>query len=159
MPTKLSSDDLYRCCDPGTFTFQTTEDLVVSGNTIGQEKALRSIDFGLSLASKGFNLFALGEGGTGKKRTVMSLVSERAATETVPADWCYVYNFKDPDVPLAVSLPPGRAVVFKRDMEELIKVLKVEIPKAFESKEYEKQRSRIIEEFQQRQKDLFTRLE
>src|SRR5512139_760129 len=89
----------------------------------------------------------------------MSMVRERAAAEKVPDDWCYVYNFKDPDVPLAISLEPGRAMIFRRDMEELIKVLRVEIPKAFESKEYEKQRSRIIEEFQQRQKDLFTQLE
>lgn len=159
MPTKLSPDELYQCCEPGFFTFRTTEDIVVSENTIGQEKALKSIDFGLSLTNKGFNLFALGEGGTGKTRAVMSLVRERAAAEKVPDDWCYVYNFKDPDVPSAISLEPGRAMIFRRDMDELIKVLRVEIPKAFESKEYEKQRSRIIEEFQQRQKDLFTKLE
>ena len=44
-------------------------------------------------------------------------------------------------------------------MEELINSLKVEFPKVFESKEYEKQKGRILEEFQKRQKELFVSLE
>jgi len=159
MLVKLSPEDLYKCCDTSFFTFSTTEEIADFGGTIGQEKALRSIDFGLNLSSRGFNIFALGEMGTGKMRTVKAILNEKALKEKVPDDWCYVYNFKDPDVPMAVSFEPGKGMIFKKEMDELVKILRAEIPRAFESKEYEKQKSRIIEDFQQKQKDLFTKLD
>ena len=151
----LRPDELYKCCDVVPFDFGAKEEL----GTIGQEKALQALDFGLSLTSKGFNIFAMGEEGTGKMRTVRALLQERAEHEEVPPDWCYVHNFKNPDYPLAISLEPGRGVIFQNDMSGLIKVLREEIPKSFDSKEYGKQRGNIMEEFQQKQKDLFAVLE
>jgi lon-related putative ATP-dependent protease len=159
MPEKLSPHELYRICDPDIFSFKTTDDLPDFKETIGQERALHALDFGLSLESTGFNIFILGEHGTGKMTTVRSFLYQKAMSEPVPGDWCYVYNFKDPDVPLTISLDPGKASVFQKDMDEVIKILKVEIPKVFESKEYEKQKNKIIEEAQRKQKELFTSLE
>ncbi len=159
MVKSLTVDDLYRRCDTDLFSFKTTDELPPFEGTIGQDRALSAIDFGLSLESKGFNIYVLGESGTGKTSTIRALLSKKAGEEPVPPDWCYVYNFKDPDSPLAVSLDPGRGIEFQKDMSELISTLKVEIPKVFESKEYDKQRGRIFEEFQKRQKELFSSLE
>jgi lon-related putative ATP-dependent protease len=159
MPKSLSIDELYKCCDPNMFTFNTTDELPELAETIGQERALSAIDFGLNLDDNGFNIFILGENGTGKTTTIKSLLKKKAAEEPVPQDWCYVYNFEEPDIPLAISMAPGRASVFHGDMEELIKVLKVEIPKVFESKEYEKQKNKILEAFQSKQKEMFSGLE
>lgn len=159
MPEKLNADALFKFCDPEIFTFDTTNDLPESKETIGQERALHAIDFGLSLCSGGFNIFILGEHGTGKMTTVRSFLSQKALAEPVPKDWCYVYSFKDPDVPIAVSLDPGKAAVFQKDMDEVIKILKIEIPKVFESKEYERQRNRIVEEAQKKEKEIFTGVE
>jgi lon-related putative ATP-dependent protease len=91
--------------------------------------------------------------------TIMAALKEKAAKETVPQDWCYVYNFKDPDTSTSLSLDPGHGVIFQKEMEDLIKTLRVEIPKAFESKEYEMQKGRITEEFQQKQSEYFSRLD
>ncbi|MEW6586907.1 MAG: ATP-binding protein [Nitrospirota bacterium] len=159
MVEPLSVDELYRFCDPETFTFNTTDDLPEFKETIGQERAIHALDFGLSLESTGFNIFILGEHGTGKMTTLKSFLAQKALSEPVPTDWCYVYNFKDPDAPIAVSLNPGDGVVFQKDVDEVIKILKVEIPKIFESKEYEKQKNRIVEESQKQQKELFAGLE
>jgi lon-related putative ATP-dependent protease len=159
MTVKLGPDDLYKTCDPEQFTFATTDDVATQIGIIGQEKALRSLDFGLDIDAKGFNIFALGETGTGKMTTITAMLKEKAENETVPPDWCYVYNFKDPDIPTAVSLEPGRGRVLRKDMEELIKALRADIPKAFESKEYEKQKNQIVEEFQRKQSELFSKLE
>lgn len=158
-PKPLGSEELYSCCDPGLFKFSTTDELPELTETIGQVRALNAIDFGLNLDSKGFNIYVLGENGTGKSTTIKAILNKKAAEEPVPTDWCYVYNFKEPDIPLAISMEPGRASVFHKDMEELIKILRVEIPKIFESKEYEKQKNQILEEFQQKQKQMFSGLE
>jgi lon-related putative ATP-dependent protease len=159
MPKPLGSDELYSCCEPTLFTFETTDDLPELKETIGQERALSAIDFGLTLESKGYNIYILGQNGTGRATSIKSILTEKAAAEPVPSDWCYVYNFENPDIPLAISMPPGQAIIFHKDMEELIKILKVEIPKVFESKEYEKQKNKILEGFQAKQKELFAKLE
>ena len=159
MTMKLGPDDLRKSCNPDQFDFATTEDITTPIGTIGQEKALRSLDFGLDIDAKGFNIFALGETGTGKMSTVMTMLKEKAAAEQVPPDWCYAYNFKNPDLPIAISIEPGKGRVFRKDMDDLIKTLKTDIPKAFESKEYEKQKNQIVEEFQNKQNELFSKLE
>ncbi|VAX32029.1 ATP-dependent protease La Type II, partial [hydrothermal vent metagenome] len=159
MAKSLTVDDLYRRCDTKLFSFKTTDELPPFEGTIGQDRALSAIDFGLSLESKGFNIYVLGESGTGKTSAIKTLLFKKAGQEPIPPDWCYVYNFKEPDSPLAISLEPGRGVEFQKDMSELINTLKVEIPRVFESKEYDKQRGRIFEEFQKRQKELFSSLE
>ncbi len=159
MVKPLTIDELYQCCDPSVFSFDTTDELPETLETIGQERALRAIDFGLNLENSGFNIFMLGESGTGKMTTIKAFLRKKAADEPVPSDWCYVYNFKDPDTPLAISLDPGMASQFHKDMDELVKTLRVEIPKIFESKEYEKQKSQTVEQHQQKQKELFSALD
>lgn len=159
MATKLAPEQLYRRCEPEFFSFGTTDEITAVTEAISQEKAIRALDFGLTMTSAGFNIFALGETGTGKMSTVMSMLRDKAGKEKVPDDWCYVYNFKDPDVPLALSLEPGKGAAFQKDMEGLIKTLRIEIPKAFESKEYEVQRSKIVDEFNEKQGEYLSRLD
>ncbi len=159
MLKKVPVDELYRSCDPSDFPFKTTDEISPLEETIGQPRALRSLDFGLGIDGHGFNIYILGESGTGKMTTIKAILGEKAKGEPVPDDWCYVYNFKDPDAPKAMNLPPGTGLTFQKDMDELINVLRQEIPKVFESKEYEKQRTTILEEFQKKQKLLFSKLE
>ncbi|MBI4839448.1 MAG: AAA family ATPase [Nitrospirae bacterium] len=159
MIKKVEMENLYKCCEPSELPFNTTDEIPSLKETIVQERALKALDFGLGIDSHGFNIYILGESGTGKMTTIKSILSEKAKDEHVPDDWCYVYNFKNPDVPNSLSLPPGKGMSFQKDMDELVNILKQEIPKVFESKEYEKQRTKTFEEFQQKQKVLFTELE
>jgi len=156
---KLSPEELYKRCDPNLFAFRTTGEITEFMRTIGQEKALNALDFGLNMDSNGFNIFAIGESGTGKMTTVMAKLNAKASEEDAPPDWCYVYNFKDPDTSIALSFDPGKGASFQKEMDELIKILRIEIPKAFESKEYETQKSKIIDEFQEKQSEYFARLD
>lgn len=159
MILKLKPQDIYKKCDESIFNFDTTLDEKPLEGTIGQERAIASLEFGLNLPAKGFNIYALGAQGTGKMRAIRTLLSEKVKKEPVPPDWCYLYNFKKPDNPIAVSLSAGKAKEFQKDMENLINTLKTEIPKAFESKEYDKQRNKILEDFQQKQKEWFSAIE
>ncbi len=155
----LSAEKLYKRCKPETLKFKTTEEVPPLDDTIGQDRALHAIDFGLELTSKGFNIYILGDSGTGKLTTIKRLLSKKSRDEPVPPDWVYVYNFKDSDNPISISLDAGEGIEFQKDMDGLINTLKAEIPKVFETKDHEKQRVKILEEFQKKQKDLFTELE
>jgi lon-related putative ATP-dependent protease len=159
MLKKVSIEELYRCCEPSELPFKTTDEISPLTETIGQERALRSLDFGLGIVDDGFNIYILGESGTGKMTTIKNILQERAQSAPVPDDWCYVYNFKNPDEPTVMNLPPGMGLKFHKDMDELIKTLRQEIPKIFESKEYEKQRTQILEDFQKEQKNIFVKIE
>ncbi len=159
MLRKVAKEELYKCCEPSELPFKTTDEVSPLKETIGQKRALSALKFGLGIDSHGFNIYILGESGTGKMTTIKTILEEKAKNEPVPNDWCYVYNFKNPDVPRALSLPPGTGLAYQKDMNELITILRQEIPKIFESKEYEKQRSKILEDFQQKQKKYFADLE
>lgn len=162
MPDKIKPvlhDKLKWTCDPQSFSFKTTSELPILEGTIGQERALKAMDFGLGLSSHGFNIYVLGEGGTGKTTTVKSLLEKKAKDEKIPDDWFYVYNFLDPDRPFALNLPAGSGIELKGDMEELVEALRRDIPKVFESKDYERHRDEILDGQQERTKALFYRLE
>ncbi len=155
----LKPEELTNQCSPEIFKPQSTGCNPSEKAIIGQDRALKSLAFGLGINNKGFNIYALGDNGTGKNTTIRRLLSEKAKTKAAPLDWCYVHNFKDPDAPKALSLASGKAIEFKEDMNGLIKGLKYEITKTFESKDYERQRNRLIEAFQLRQKELFQAIE
>ncbi|MCK5511466.1 MAG: AAA family ATPase [Thermodesulfovibrionia bacterium] len=159
MLTKVTSEKLYRSCDPSELSFKTTEDIPPLEETIGQERALRSLDFGVGIDDIGFNIYILGESGTGKMTTIKNILEKKSKDRPVPNDWCYVYNFDNPDEPGALSLPPGMGLSLQKDMDELVKALQQELPTIFESKEYEKQRTAILEDFQKQQKDIFLDIE
>ncbi|UCG77497.1 MAG: AAA family ATPase [Nitrospirota bacterium] len=159
MSKPLTVDELYNKCDPVSIKYKSTSEVPALGDTIGQDRALSAIDFGLELTSKGFNIYVLGDSGTGKFTTINRLLTRKSKEEPVPPDWLYVFNFKDPDNPISISTDAGHGIEFQKDMEFLINRLKADLPKVFETKEYEKQRVKIIEEFQKEQKDLFNELE
>lgn len=146
-------------CDPAQFEFETTADLNELEGSIGQERALKSIDFGLDMRDGGFNLFLAGEAGTGRSSTIKNLLKKRARTEPPPQDWCYVYNFRNPDLPLSLALPAGMGSELAADMKDLLESVRNVIPKALDSKEYESNKSTIVEEYQEKNGELFGQLE
>jgi lon-related putative ATP-dependent protease len=146
-------------CDESVFDFKTTRDLPELAGTIGQERALKSIDFALGMGVDGFNLYLAGETGTGRTSTIKNLLKQRSREEPPPLDWCYVYNFADEDNPISLSLRAGLGTVLAADMKELLEGVKADIPKALDSKDYESNRSTILSEYQEKSGELFAELE
>jgi lon-related putative ATP-dependent protease len=147
----LEAEALRRPCDPDQFTFDTTADLEDLEEVIGQGRAVDALHFGIGIQQKGYNLFALGPNGTGKYTSVHRSVSHQAQKEPVPSDWCYVFNFSQPDRPQALRLPAGQGAVLSQEMKRLVEELFVVIPAAFEGEEYQNQRRAIESEFQDKQ--------
>jgi lon-related putative ATP-dependent protease len=158
-PRELTAAELWKACDPSQFDFESTESLPEKISIIGQQRAVQAIDFGMGIASYGFNVYALGNTGTGRTTTIRTFLDRIASDEPVPSDWIYVNNFAAPNQPNAISLPPGTAVDFRHDMQELVSDLLREIPRAFESEDYEKQKEKIIREMQEQRNEQFAALE
>ena len=144
---KVPVDKLRNDCSIcGDLNFcQTSKDVNVLEGVIGQDRAVKSMEFGLSMEASGYNIFVLGPQGTGKTTYSQTVVSKAASKRKVPDDWCYINNFSEWDKPLAISLPAGQGKVFQKDMEKLITNLVVYIPKAFESSNFQQQKDDIIQ--------------
>lgn len=152
-------DQLRKYCDPDSLTFNNTDELVPLEGTVGQDKGVSAIKFGLGIKTRGFNIYVSGPTGTGKESTVAVFVSEQAQNEKIPNDLCYVHNFKEADQPRAITLSSGIGNQFVKDMDELIEATKRDIPRAFEDENYEKKRNDVVNEMQQEKSKLFTELQ
>ena len=154
----LTASEVYKKYDLSKYKFKTTKELDICKEMMGQERATSSIMFGLGIEKHGYNLYLAGESGLGKKTFINSVLKNIAITEPVPDDWCYLYNFDNPKEPKAISLPPGKGKVFKKDMDELVNILSIDLPKAFESKEFEQERNKLTDKFNAKKEDHFKNL-
>lgn len=152
---------LRRICDLDTeLGFCTSsEDVPGLEGVIGQDRAVRSMQFGLAMDAPGYNIFVSGQTGTGKTTYVNASVSQAAASGTVPEDWCYVNNFADPESPVAISLPAGMGRQFQKDLEELVRELRAALPKAFESSDYEQKKKALETSFQSHMQERLNALQ
>ncbi len=151
---KVGADQLQNSCDPSLFDFETTEEVKPLDGSVGQDRAGDAVEFGVDIDTNGFNIFASGPVGTGKSSLVRAHVARAAKKKPVPSDWCYVHNFSDPNSPIALELPAGGGKVLAKEMDELVKYCKIEIPKVFESEDYEKRRERSLRQYQQERQAL-----
>ena len=143
-------------CDPAIFDFECTKDLAPLREFIGQDRAIRAIEFGLSMNRDGYNIYVSGLTGTGKSSIVKTYIQKLVEKKLDHRleDWCYLYNFGDPDRPQAVNLPQGKGKSFKNQIVNLLQKLKEELTKAFSSEEYLNQKKKVVEESQTRQQQL-----
>ncbi|WP_312419287.1 Lon protease family protein [Anaerospora hongkongensis] len=145
---ELSAGQLRFQCDESIFKFDTTESAPPLEVMIGQERAVKAVEFGLFTKIPGYNIFMSGLVGTGKITYAKSAVQKVAQDEAVPDDWCYVNNFENPGQPIAVSLPAGQGSIFRQDMQDLVENLKSDIPKIFSGDQYEQAKGDIVKTFQ-----------
>jgi predicted ATP-dependent protease len=161
----VSLEKLRWFCPADILKFGCTADIEPLRDFIGQQRAVDSINFGLAVERAGYNLFMTGLTGTGKAATIKArlkkFIEEREAKgiKYQPDDWCYVYNFSEPDQPRILKLSQGIGKSFSNNMEKLLKTLKEEIPKTFGSGEYNKRKQDITEEHQRRYQEAMDSLD
>jgi lon-related putative ATP-dependent protease len=151
-------EKLRRRTDVRSLGFADTDELGCLKGLIGQERAVRSISFGLAVNSKGYNLFVVGNPGSGRTTYILEELSNRAKEMPAPSDWVYVYNFKEPQEPMAINLPAGMGRELARDMEETLEDLKVTLSKAFDNSQYEDSKAQLVREFQEQVNALMEEL-
>ncbi len=146
-PAPLTADQLCHMCDPKTLGFATTEELEEPRRIIGQDRAVEAIRFGVGISKQGYNMFALGPSGTGKYSVIRQFLEGRAKNLPAPPDTCYVHNFDEPHKPCLIQLPAGRGAPFRGEMKQLLDLVRVSIPRAFETEEYRARRKELEAKF------------
>jgi lon-related putative ATP-dependent protease len=154
MAKELSFEEVYKSCNPDDVGCDTSQELTALETIVGQDRAIRAMQFGLGIKEKGFNIYVSGLPGTGRTTAVRRYLEEMAITKSVPSDWCYVNNFQDAYRPHALRLPPGRATALQHGMDNLTKIVFQEVRNVFESEEYAKHKEETMVKFQQRKQEI-----
>jgi len=156
--TPLPVGELRRAVDATALGFKTTSELEPARGLIGQDRALKAIQFGANMASHDFNIFVLGPAASGKTTAVHQHLERKLRELPTPPDWVYVNNFEAPNRPRALKLPPGRARVLTKGMVGAIDELRNTLPAMFEGEDYQARRRAIDEEFRSGQEQAFEAL-
>lgn len=153
--TPLSVAALRRTVDPKKLGFKTTAELDPISGLIGQDRALRAIEFGANMKSNDFNIFVLGPPASGKATATRSFLTEKAGGLPAPFDWVYIYNFDNPNQPRALRVPPGRSRILEKAMVAAIDELRITLPQIFEGDDYQARRRSIESEMRASQEEAF----
>ena len=155
---ELSYRDLKMVCDQNMFNFETTEELEPINDGIGQERGIKALEFGINVNVKGYNLYIEGPSGVGKTMYTKNYLDSISAKKKVPNDWCYIYNFQNPNEPIAISLPAGQGKEFKENMDGFIKEVKKDIKKTFNADDFEIEKALIKKEFEEKREAVLNNL-
>ena len=155
---ELSYKDLKMVCNRDMFHFETTQDLESVNDGIGQERGIKALQFGLQVDVKGYNIYIEGPSGVGKTMYTKNYLDSIAPKKKVPNDWCYIYNFQNPNEPIAVSLPAGQGKEFKESMDGFIQEVKKDIKKTFNADDFEKEKALIKQEFEAQREVVMQKL-
>ena len=155
---ELNYKDLKMTCNPEVFDFDSTEELSSIQEGIGQDRGIKALEFGLQVNVKGYNLYLEGPSGVGKTMYTKNYLNKIASKQRVPHDWCYIYNFQNPNEPIAVDLPAGQGREFKDSMDGFIKEIRKDIQKTFNNDDFEKEKALIKQEFEVKRAALLEKL-
>ena len=155
---ELNYKDLKMTCSPDLFRFDTTEELSPIETGIGQDRGIKALEFGLQVDVKGYNLYLEGPSGVGKTMYTKNYLDKISKKKKTPSDWCYIYNFDNPNEPIAVELPAGQGKEFKESMEGFIKEIRKDIQKTFNNDDFEKEKALIKQEYESRRTALLEKL-
>ena len=145
---RLTASDLRWRCDPSQFEFETTRELDGLEGLLGQSRAESAIEFGLGIRREGYNLYALGPPGSGKRTVIRNYLEKRSKDEPRPSDWCYVNNFQDEDRPKVIEVPAGIGRELEQDVSQLVDDIQSAIPAALESEEHRRKIEQAEQQFQ-----------
>ena len=141
-------------CTKTDFSFDSTKDLEPIHEIIGQDRAKKSIQYGLKVKKKGYNIYVAGASGTGKTTFAKRFAEEIAKNEPIPPDFCYVYNFEEPTIPKILKLKAGTGKIFRREVEEFIEQSYYELSKVLGGSDFEAKKHSIVKEMQEKRDEL-----
>ena len=151
---ELAANQLTWRCPEGELKFNSTAELEPIDSIIGQERAVKALQFGVEIKSPGYNVFVSGVAGTGRLTTIKRLLEEITVECTPSPDRCYVYSIKEPDNPHLLEFNRGHGRKFKEDIEATVRYLRRKIPEILTGEAYTEARGKIVDSYEKREKAL-----
>lgn len=156
---ELDYTHLREVCNPNMFKFKTTEELVGTKEVVyGQERGIKALEFGVQVDAKGYNLYVEGPSGVGKTIYTRNYLRKISIKKKIPNDWCYIYNFDNPNEPIAVSFPAGQGKIFQKAMVDFVKDIKLDIKRTFNNEDFEKEKKLIKQDYEEKRALLIEKL-
>ncbi len=118
------------------FAFETTEHAEVF-DLESHRRARDALDFGLSVAGIGFNIFVIGEDRVGRMTATVSYLNDALAKRPPLNDWVYLNNFRTPANPTPHRLPAGVGRRFRDRIADVIQHLKEALTVAYGSEAFQ----------------------
>ncbi|WP_296449300.1 Lon-like protease helical domain-containing protein, partial [Rhodoferax sp. UBA5149] len=142
--SSLTPADLRVTIDPASLGFSDTSELQqLPLPWIGQERAQTAARFGLGMDQPDYNLFVLGEVGSGRSSLLQQVMQAVAVSKAVPPDLCYLHNFDAPEKPRALRMPPGQGRLLRQLMVQMCKTLEKEIPQRLDGQDFKAESEHI----------------
>lgn len=116
--------------------FDSINELKPLKEFLGQKRAREALDFGVGIKNKGYNMYAMGPAGIGKYSLIRTLLNEYAKSMPPASDWCYIYNFVEPEKPVPLAFQAGEGNIFQQEMKQLLDELSANILAVYESNIY-----------------------
>jgi predicted ATP-dependent protease len=120
---------------PDMLPESTREIAVGDKQIVGQDRALKSIYFGLKMPGANYNLFVSGPDGSGRETALRHIVGQLARTMPTPNDVVAVTNFDNPNDPLILQLPAGTAARFQAAVDGFVEAYEKVLPQVLSSKD------------------------
>ena len=155
---ELNYKNLKIKCDPSVFKFKTTDELTGIETGIGQDRGIKALEFGLNVDIKGYNLYLEGPSGVGKTMYTKHYLDKLSKKKKTPCDWCYIYNFDNPNEPIALPLHAGQGKEFKDHMDAFIKDIKNDLKSTFDNDDFEKEKALITQNYEAQRDALMEKL-
>jgi predicted ATP-dependent protease len=155
---ELDPSALRRVHPADALGFASTEEVEPVDGAVGQARANEAISFGLEAEMPGYNIFATGPVGVGKRTAVEARLHEHARRRPTAGDWVYLYSFRQPRQPIAVVLPSGQGSTLAADMRRFLEDAQRELTAAFESETYARRRLEAIEPVEREQEAAMAEL-
>ncbi len=149
----LAQNRLYKACVLKELGFSSTRTLEPLNEIVGQDRAREAVRFALAMPHGGYNVYAVGRNGLGKRTMVLRYLALRGSETRAPSDWCYVANYDDPRSPRVLQLPNGMGERLRQDVDRLVSRLVKVIPQAFDSDHYQARFEELKQSYGQRQEE------
>lgn len=154
----LALNQLYKACNPKAFAFTSSRALKPFNDFLGQARAREAVGMAVAMPYDGYNIFAVGSSGLGKRTMIKRYLQDLASKRPAPSDWIYVNNYSDPRYPVAIELPAGMAPDLKKDMLKLWRSMSESVISTFESESYYERMEGLKGELTHAQQDALAKV-
>lgn len=140
---RVSDEQLYWRLDAEQLPFHSTKDIKPNRQILGHQTAVDALRFAIECQSPGFNAYVRGVSGSGRKTLVKKVLDSIKPKARQQQDYCYVHNFKHPNVPRLIVLKGGYGGLFKQMMSSFSDYVANDLGKTFNNEGIRQQRLRI----------------